>query len=185
MNSFYSEEELQQLGLKAYGENVLISRKCSIYGAENISIGNHVRIDDFCILSGNITLHNYIHISAYAALYAGSSTIEIGDYVAVSSRNAVYAESDDYSGESMVNPMVPEECRKVESAPVVICRHVIIGTGGTVLPGVTIGEGASIGAMSLINHDINPWSINVGIPCRQIKERSKKLLTYEKNIPTA
>lgn len=184
MNSFYSEEELQQLGLKSYGVNVLISRKCSIYGAGNVSIGNHVRIDDFCILSGNITLHNYIHISAYAALFGGSAGIEIGDYVAVSSRNAVYAESDDYSGESMVNPMVPEECRKVEAAPVVIGRHVIIGTGGTVLPGVTIGEGASVGAMSLVNHDIKPWTINVGIPCRQIKERSKELLKYEKNVPT-
>ena len=35
MNSFYSPEELKSLGLKEYGENVLISRKCSIYGAEN------------------------------------------------------------------------------------------------------------------------------------------------------
>lgn len=179
MNSFYSEDELQQLGLKSYGKNVWISRKCSIYGAENIVLGDFVRIDDFCILSGNIVIHNYVHISAYAALFAGKSSIEIQDYVALSSRNAVYAESDDYSGEFMVNPMVPEECRKVESAPVIIGRHAIIGTGGTILPGVTVGEGASVGAMSLINHDIEPWTINVGIPCHKIKERSKELLQYE------
>ena len=64
MTSFYSEEELKSLGLKHYGKNVLISRKCSIYSAESISIGNHVRIDDFCILSGEITIGDYCHISA-------------------------------------------------------------------------------------------------------------------------
>ncbi|MDD7402352.1 MAG: acyltransferase [Butyribacter sp.] len=181
--SFYTEEELAQLGLKSYGKDVMISRKCSIYGAGNISLGNHVRIDDFCILSGNITIHDYVHISAYASMFAGESRIEIGDYVAISSRNAIYAESDDYSGESMVNPLVPEKCRKVQKGDVFIGKHVIIGTGGTVLPGVTVGEGASVGAMSLINKDIEPWTVNVGIPCKKVKERSRKLLEYEKYIP--
>ena len=51
MNSFYSKEELKEIGFKKYGENVLISRKTSIYNPEKIIIGNNVRIDDFCILS--------------------------------------------------------------------------------------------------------------------------------------
>ena len=38
--SFYSEEELNALGLKSFGKNVLISRFCRIYGAEKISIGD-------------------------------------------------------------------------------------------------------------------------------------------------
>lgn len=182
MTSFYSEEELEGLGLKSYGKNVLISRKCSLYGAGGISLGDHVRIDDFCILSGNITIHNYVHISAYTSMFSGDSKIEIGDYTAVSSRIAIYAESDDYSGESMVNPMVPDECRKLVAGDVSIGRHSIIGSGSTVLPGVTVGEGVSVGAMSLINKDLEPWTVNVGIPCRKIKDRSKKLLEYEKYI---
>ena len=76
MNSFYSNEELKQLGLKSFGKNVLISKKCSIYGADKISIGNNVRIDDFCILSGKIVIGNYVHISAYSALYAGGGRIK-------------------------------------------------------------------------------------------------------------
>lgn len=179
MTSFYLEEELEELGLKEYGVDVRISRKCSIYGSENISLGNHVRIDDFCILSGNIVIHDYVHISAYTSMFAGNSQIEIGDYVAISSRIAIYAESDDYSGESMVNPMVPDCYRHVQSEKVKVGKHVIVGSGSTILPGVVIGEGASIGAMSLINKDISPWTINVGIPCRVIKERSRKLLDYE------
>lgn len=184
MSNFYSEEELKTLGLKAYGTNVLISKKCSIYSPGKISLGNNVRIDDFCILSGKITIHNYVHISAYASMFAGDSGIEVDDFVAVSSRNAIYAESDDYSGESMVNPMVPDACRMVECAPVYIGKHSIIGSGGTILPGVTIGEGVAVGAMSLINHDLQAWTKYAGIPCKRIGARSKNLLKYVERIET-
>lgn len=71
MNSFYSENELSSLGFKAVGHDVQISRKASFYGAGNMVIGNHVRIDDFCILSGNITLENFIHIAAGTLVFAG------------------------------------------------------------------------------------------------------------------
>lgn len=182
MTSFYTEQELQELGLKEYGTNVLISRKCSIYGASNISIGNNVRIDDFCILSGNIKIGSYVHISAYASMFTGDSRIIIGDFVALSSRNVIYAESDDYSGESMVNPMVPDEYKNLERGDVSIGRHSIIGTGSTILPGVNIGEGVAVGAMSLINKDLEAWTINVGIPCKKIKERARKPLEYERKF---
>lgn len=176
MNSFYSNEELAQLGLKTFGKNVLISRKASIYGAQHISIGDNVRIDDFCILSGKITLGNYIHISAYTALYGGDAGIVMKDFSGVSSRCAVYALTDDYSGNAMVNPMVPEECRNVIGGPVVLEAYTIVGSGSTVMPNLTIGEGAAVGSMSFVNKSLEPWGIYVGIPCKRIKDRSKELL---------
>ena len=114
MDSFYSPEELKALGLKEYGEDVRISRKCSIY------LGSHVRIDDFCLLSGKISLGSYVHIAAGAMLFGGSAGISFGDYSTISSRGAVYALSDDYSGRHMTNPMVPEEYTAVSEAPVEI-----------------------------------------------------------------
>lgn len=176
MSSFYSEEELQELGLKSCGENVCISRKSSIYGAENISIGNHVRVDDFCILSGKITLGNHIHVSAYAALYGAEKGIEVGDYASISSRTSIYAVSDDYSGDFMTNPTMPEQFRGVTSAPVQIGEHVIIGASSIVLPGVVVGEGASFGAFSLIKENCEGWSMYAGIPVKKIRERSRALL---------
>ena len=74
MDSYYSEEELNNIGFKSIGTNVKLSKKSSIYGANEISLGNNVRIDDFCILSGKIRIGNYIHIAAYSALYGGSTT---------------------------------------------------------------------------------------------------------------
>ena len=124
MGNFYSVEELKQLGIKKTGENVLISKKASIYGGANISLGNNVRIDDFCILSGNIEIGNYVHISAYAALFAGEAGIKIDDYVAISSRCVVYAVSDDYSGEYMTNPMVPEKYTNVIKKKVLLTNRI-------------------------------------------------------------
>ncbi len=182
MNSFYSEEELKNLGLKAFGKNVLISRKASIYGAQNISIGNNVRIDDFCILSGRIELGDYIHISAYTGLWGGDAGIFLKDYSGISSRCAVYAISDDYSGNAMTNAMLPEGCRNVLSASVILEKHVLVGSGCTVLPGVTIGVGSAVGSMSLVAKPLDEWGIYVGIPCKRVKERSKKLLELEKEL---
>lgn len=182
MNSFYSIDELQDIGFKSVGKEVFVSRKASIYGASDIILGNCVRIDDFCILSGRIEVGNYIHIAAYTALYGGVEGIFIDDFVNLSSRVCVYSVSDDYSGESMTNPMVPEEYKMVQSAPVKIKKHVIIGSTSVVLPGTILEEGSSFGAFSFINNDSEPWSRNIGIPCKKAGNRSKRLLDYEKNF---
>lgn len=182
MNSFLSSTEMKQIGFASVGENVQISRYARFYGAEHIRIGDHVRIDDYCILSGNIVLGSYIHLAAATLLFAGDSGIEVGDFSTLSSRCAVYAITDDYSGEAMTNPTVPDEYRKVTGERVTIGKHVIVGTGSTILPGVNIGEGGSFGAMSLINKSTEPWGIYVGVPCRLIQNRKKDLLEYERML---
>ena len=50
MTSFYTDDELKEIGFKSIGAGNLISRNVSIYGAGNISIGSYNRIDDFSIL---------------------------------------------------------------------------------------------------------------------------------------
>lgn len=182
MEQYYSPEELKALGLREYGEDILISRKCSIYGAGNISLGSHVRIDDFCLLSGKISLGSYVHIAAGAMLFGGRAGISFGDYSTISSRGAVYALGDDYSGKSMTNPTVPEEYTAVVEKPVEIGAHCIIGTGSTLLPGVTLGEGCSVGAMSLINKSLPAWGIYAGIPARLLRPRSRKLLELSREL---
>lgn len=178
MNSFYTEMELKKLGIKQIGKNVLISRKASLYGVDRIEIGDYVRIDDFCILSGKITLGSYIHISAYTSFFGGRTKgIVVEDYATVSSRCVVYACSDDYSGDYMTNAVIPEHYTNVCEARVCIKRYSIVGSGCTILPGTTIGEGAAVGAMSLVNRNLEQWGIYVGIPCKRLKDRNRGLLS--------
>lgn len=180
--SFYSEEELKKIGFKHIGTNVLISRNACIYGASQMVIGNNVRIDDFCVLSGKIELGNYIHISVYSSIFAGDAGVSMSDFSTMSSRCVIYAKSDDYSGEHMTNPMVGEQFLGVISKKVELGKHAILGSGVTVLPGVVIGEGTAVGSMSLVNKSLDPWGIYVGIPCKYLKERSKKLLELEAEL---
>lgn len=182
ITSFYSKKEIADLGFKSYGENIQISRKASIYGAENMVIGNNVRVDDFCVLSGNVILGDYIHIAVYSALFGGKVGIEMEDFSGLSSRCIIYAQSDDYSGKTLTNPTVPEEYVELIEGRVVLRKHVIIGSGTTILPGVEIGEGSAVGSMSLVNKTLGEWGIYAGIPCQYKKERSKKLLELEKEF---
>lgn len=185
MDSFYSQKELQSMGFQSLGDNVLISRKASIYGIEKISMGSNVRVDDFCILSGKIVLGNYIHIAAYSALYGGEEGIFIADFANLSSRVSVYSESDDYSGETMTNPMVPLKYKNVENNPVKIEKHVVVGSTSVILPGALLREGSAFGSFSFITQDSEPWSINVGIPARKIKDRKRNLLEMERKMMEA
>jgi len=182
MSSFYTETELCELGLKRIGSNVLISRKVSIYSADKITIGNNVRIDDFCILSGKIAIGDYVHIAAYCGLFAGEVGIEIKNFAGVSSRCMIYALSDDYSGEFMTNPTVPDKYKNIISKKVTLGEHSLIGTSSVILPGVEIGEGAAVGACSLVLKSCDEWTMNVGIPAKFVKKRSRKLLEYSKEI---
>lgn len=175
MTSFYNEKELLKIGFKSIGEKVLISRKSSIYSPEKISIGDNVRIDDFCILSGNITIGSNIHISAYCALY-GANGIIFKDFSGVSPRCTILSATDDFSGEYLVGPIHPSELTNVTGGPVVLKEFVQLGSGTVVFPNIIIGEGAVTGAMTLVRKNIEPWTMNVGVPSRIIKKRSNSLI---------
>jgi len=176
---FYSLKELEDIGFNAIGENVLISRKASIYNAHNISFGNHVRIDDFSVLSGGkeITIGDYVHIGCFCGLYGGTG-IAIGSFSTLSSRVALYSESDDFSGDSLANPTIPMEFKPgYIRGKINIHDHVIIGTNSTILPGVSIEDGAVIGAHSLVKDNCEAWTVNAGVPARMIKARRKNILS--------
>ena len=182
MSSFYSEKELEKIGFKSFGKNVLISRNTCIYKANEIEIGSNVRIDDFCFLLGKIVIGNYVHIAPFSNIVGGNEGVFFEDFSGVSSRVSIYAVSDDYSGVAMTNPTVPEKYTNVKSAKVVLEKHSIVGASSVILPGVTLKEGTSCGSMSLITKSTDSWGIYVGIPAKRIAERKKELLIIEKEF---
>ena len=179
---FHSRESLLDMGFASLGECVQVSDKASIYGASGISLGSHCRIDDFCVLSagdGGISIGRNVHI-AVMSLLIGKGRIQLGDFCGLSSRVSIYSSNDDYSGTFMTSPTVPEEYTNVDHRDVVLERHVIIGSGTVILPGVTIGEGTAVGALSLVNRSLDSFGIYVGSPLKRIKSRSTRMLDVEK-----
>ncbi len=183
MEGYYSEEELKGLGLKAFGKNVLISKKASIYTPQKITIGHDVRIDDFCFLAGKISIGNYIHLAPYVSIHGtGGGSVTMKDFSALSSYTTVYASSDDYSGNSITNPTVDEKYERLITSDIVIEKHAIVGLHSVILPNAYLAEGVALGAMSLLAKTTEPWCIYVGIPCRKIKERLRDCLEMEREI---
>jgi len=174
-------DEIRGLGFAEVGQGVLISDKASLYGVERIRIGDHVRIDDFCVLSagvGGILIGSFVHIAVYSSLI-GAGKIILEDFCNLSSRVGIYSSNDDYSGATMTNPTVPDIYKNVKSAPVTLCKHVIVGSGSVVLPSVCIGDGVAVGALSVIRRDCAPFGIYAGNPARRIGERKRDLLRLE------
>ena len=180
---FLSKEEIQKIGFKSVGENVLISDKASIYSPHLIEIGNNVRIDDFCIISpgSELKLGSYIHISCYASII-GKGKVIMEDFSAISGRVSIYSSNDDYTGLAMTNPMIPEQYRKVTDGEVIIKKHSIIGAGSIILPNSILNEGVSVSALSLINGECEEYSVYSGVPAKKIKNRQKRFLKYEQFI---
>lgn len=181
-SGYYTNDELHQLGLNCFGQDVLISRKASLYQTEKISLGSHIRIDDFCTLNGKITIGNYVHIGAFSGLYAGDAGITIEDFAGLSSRVTIYSISDDFSGEHLTNPCIPIQYRKLTKKPVLLEKHAIVGTGAVILPGVILAEGTAVGSMSLVTKSSEPWSVLFGTPAKKIKSRKKSLLRLEEEF---
>jgi galactoside O-acetyltransferase len=169
------------MGFASIGENVMLSDRASFYNCAGISIGSNVRIDDFCVLAagvGGIAIGNYVHIAVGSTLI-GAGKITMADFSGLSSRVSLYSSSDDYSGATMTNPTVPSEFTGVMHADVYLGRHVIVGSGSVILPGVTLEEGVAVAALSLINRDCRAFGIYVGNPARRVKERKRDLLRQE------
>lgn len=177
--AFYTQNQLESFGFKYLGKNVLISDKASIYNHDEIEIGDYSRIDDFCVISGKVKIGRNVHIAVFCNLAGGEKGIEMEDFSGLAYGCQVFSQSDDYSGKTLTNPTVPDEFKKETKARVVIGRHSIVGTYSVVLPGVILAEGTSVGALSMITKNTEPWSIYFGAPAKKIKNRSRELLTLE------
>ena len=177
--AYLTHDALAALGLKQFGNDVLISDKASIYNAESISIGTNVRVDDFCVLSGRIDFGSNIHIAVFCTIAGGSEGVTFEDFSGLAYGCHVFAQSDDYSGRTMAGPIFPERFKNVTKKPILVKKHGIVGTGSIVLPGVTLEEGTAVGAMSLVTKSTRPWGIYSGIPAKRIKERHRDILEFE------
>ena len=177
-----SREAIEALGLSLVGENVQISDRTSFHGAARITLGNNVRIDDFCVISagaGGITIGDHVHIAVGASLI-GSGKITLCDFVGISSKASIYSSNDDYSGAAMTGPTLPNEFTNVSHADVFLGKHVVVGSGSVILPGATLEEGVAVGALSVVQKRCDAFGIYAGNPARRIKERKRDLLELER-----
>lgn len=166
------------------GSNVEIYPYVVFIKAENIYLKNHIILSEFCWLHGGkkTVIGNFIHIANYSSI-AGGGVCLLEDFVGISAGVRIVTGSEMINGEGLTNPTVPKQYRACTRSFVHLKKHSFLATNVIVHPGVTIGEGAVVGSNSVVTKDIEPWTINVGIPAKPIKDRdNRKIYELEKKM---
>lgn len=130
--------------IKSAGKNMNIGRYCKIH--KNTTIGDHSGVGFGCEIPNGVTLRSHVMM---------------GPDVLIFTQNHQTADTEIPMREQGMAPL----------KPVVIGDDVWIGARVCILPGVTIGQGAVIGACAVVSKDVPAYSVAVGNPARVVKKR--------------
>lgn len=161
------------------GENVLVDLGVIIWNPKNVHIGDFSHIDTNVKIeaSDSVTIGSYVHIASNVLLQ-GRGTLTIGDFADVAAGSLIYSGVNHYADGKTdksyeMSSCAPADRQFVKCAPVRIERSAFIGLNSVIMPGVTVGEGAIVGACSFVNSDVPPYKIVAGTPAKAIKDRPK------------
>ncbi len=157
---------------KKLGKDVVIYNLAKIIKKEVIEIGDGTRIDDFTFLYGGngIVIGKHVHIACFVSVIGGGELF-VGDYAAIAAGARLITGTNVQEGGYHMSAAAPRTQQNIKTSVIKIERDGFIGTNVVIHPGVTIGEGAIIGSNSLVLKDMEPWTVNVGSPCKNIGKR--------------
>jgi acetyltransferase-like isoleucine patch superfamily enzyme len=119
-----------------------------------------------------VKLGRYNHVCSFVSIIGGGELIT-GDYVGMAAGCRIITGSHQHGNGMRMVSNVPAEQQEILKGRIVLERDVFIGSNAIIYPNVTIGEGAMVGAGSLVTKDIEPWTINMGYPARVVGKRPK------------
>ena len=108
--------------------------------------------------------------------------LEIGDFCAISQGCRILTGTDDFKSWGFGNSTISEKYRNTKRASIKIGNFCIVGANSVVLPGVSIGEGATIGAGSVVTKDLEPWGVYIGNKRINERDRDAVLLNYQRYL---
>lgn len=141
---------------------------------ENVSIGAHSRIDSFVKIEGGdgVSIGRWVHISSFAHLNIGGGKLIIGNGVACTSGTRILSGSNTPRGLYMSSAAKPED-QDVKRMTTTLEEGAFIGANAVVLPGITVGRFAVVGAGAVVTHDVPDHEIWMGVPARKVEERDR------------
>lgn len=155
--------------LKHLGERVVIEPGVLIFHPENVSIGDDVYVGHGAMLKGYYKNEMVIGRGTWigqGCFFHSAGGIRIGANVGVGPQVKIFTSWHIEEGRG--KPILHS---KIEFAPVMVEDDVDLGIGTTVMPGVTIGRGAQIGAGAVITRDVPAYEVWIGVPARKLRDR--------------
>lgn len=159
---------------KKFGKNSKVIRPMRIFGEDNISIGNNVRIFNDARLEAitnwrGKTLHGELLIGDNTSIeqrvhIVAADRLEIGHDVTISANVYISDCAHAYGNNTnAINASLDIKATKIGN-------YVFIGYGACVMPGVTIGDNVIIGANAVVTHDCMEGCIYAGVPAKEISK---------------
>lgn len=161
---------------KSIGNNVTIGKNVYFRYPEEVEIGDNVIIDEFCYFTTGVILGNNIHIGPFCSIIGGKDSIfTMNDFSGLSAGCRIICAGDDFIND-LTGPTIPIEFRPhcTKYGYVVLDKHSLLGTSSIVHPGNVLHEGSATGSMTLVTHDLEPWTIYTGIPAKIHGTRNKE-----------
>lgn len=173
-----------RLRLKYCGTDVRLYPLCKIIRAENMEIDNNCQIFDYVFIDAGkrLRIGKYSTLTWQVLIEGGAETY-IGDRVFLGPGTKLLTSTYKINGFYTVEHL-PDGCQETSYGNITIHDDAYLGANCTVMPGITIGEGAVVGANSLVTKDLEPWGIYVGSPCKKIAEREKPTAEMKKKLDT-
>lgn len=157
------------------GLGVRLFEGARIIQPARVRVGNHVQIDEGVLVVGGVetVFGDHVHLAAGSQVIGGGVCI-LGDFCGVSAGVKIVTGSDLADGSGLTNPTVSGPARAVRRSFVRAGPHVLIYANAVILPGVTLGDGAVVGAGCVVHRDLKPWTIYAGNPVVAIGARPKR-----------
>lgn len=135
-------------------------------------VGKNTMIWDTPRLFGDRNLHRNICVGKSCLISVGTywdlaAPIQLGNYVGVSPETMFLTGSHDIGN-------MNNRVGRMEACPVIICDGVWLGARCTILPGVTVGEGAVVGAGAVVTRDVSPHTVVAGVPAKWIRDLARE-----------
>lgn len=174
-------ENLKEL-VKKCGSDVRLYPLCKMIHPANAELDNNCQIMDFAFIDAgkSLKIGKYSTVTWNCIIEGGANT-RIGDRVFLGPGTKILTSTYELNGYYAIEH-IPDECRATRYGDITIHDDAYLGANVTVLPGVTIGEGAVVGANALVNKDLEPWGIYVGTSSKKIGEREKPTKERQEKI---
>ena len=176
MKRFYSF--LQRRKFKKIGVDVFIDERAYFRYPERVVIGSHCAFDNGLHMTCAAIIGSYVHIGPHVSIIGGKdSALEMGDFSTIAAGARVICRGERHLGAGLIGPTIPSQFKdELVGGRVLIQPFANILTNAVLFPGFVIGEGAVIGAGSVLNHDAEPWTVYLGNPARKIKLRDPEVM---------
>ncbi|WP_394256657.1 CatB-related O-acetyltransferase [Vibrio harveyi] len=136
-------------------------------GLDVFKSSSNIIVGDYSIVDSSSKIGKYTYIGRNCKL----TKVEIGNYCSIGDNVTIGPGEHDIYASTLHRVGYSDAYEQLTIKPCKIGHDVWIGVDAVILRGVTVGNGAVIGANSVVTKDVKPYSVVVGSPAKEIKQR--------------